>query len=74
LGKNGSGNVDFDVRINCMNLIHCEDEKSRMNYVKIIGPGEHGWRGESKQTLTPTLMDVESWVKKFCDDKRGIKQ
>lgn len=58
-----------------MNLIWTDDEKARMNYVKCIGPGEVGWRGESKMTTSPAVTEgLEPWVKLFCKDSGAIKQ
>lgn len=67
--------MDFDVKINLMNLIvPDEDRKGRMNYVKIIGPGDSGLRGESKETTVPHLTGLEAWARKYCQDSAGIKQ
>jgi hypothetical protein len=73
-GVSQNGTVDFDVYVNCMNLIWSEEEKSRMNYVRVIGAGDVGWRGDVKAGLTPRLATVEEWVRRFCDDRGGIKQ
>ena len=48
-GKSSSGEIDFDVKVNMMNLIVPEeDRKGRMNYVKIIGNGGDGISGRGK--------------------------
>ncbi|KAH8590083.1 hypothetical protein B0O99DRAFT_691928 [Bisporella sp. PMI_857] len=66
--------LDFDVKINCMNLIIPEDTKRRMNYVKTIGHGETGWRGDTKETTTPTVTGgLEEWARKYCADQSSIK-
>ena len=57
-----------------MNLIWTDDEKARMNYVKCIGPGEVGWRGEGKMATTPDVAGLEQWVKRFCKESGAIKQ
>lgn len=57
-----------------MNLIvPDEDKKGRMNYVKIIGPGDVGYRGESKETTIPHVSGLEAWAQKYCQDPAGIK-
>lgn len=77
VGKSGggTGEIDFDVKINLMNLIVTDDIKSRMNYVKIIGPGDVGFRGDNSQTTTPTITGgLEEWARLFCEDTGSIKQ
>lgn len=73
-GKGSNGIQDFDVLINCMDLICSDNEKARMNYIRVIGPDELAWRGEIKQTLTPNFGGLEKWVKRFCEDRSAIKQ
>jgi hypothetical protein len=69
-----SDHLDFSVKINLMNLIvPDEDKKGRMNYVKIIGPGDIGFRGESKETTAPHLTGLEAWAQKYCQDPASIK-
>ena len=76
LGTNGSNNQpDFDIKLNIMNLIVPDREKSgRMNYVKIIGPGEVGFRGDVKETVKPDASGLESWARVYCEDTSSIKQ
>jgi hypothetical protein len=46
-----------------------------MNYVKIIGNGEMGYRGEGKQTLIPNRTGgLEEWARVYCEDPSSIKQ
>jgi hypothetical protein len=66
--------VDFDVRVNIMNLIVPEDEKRRMNYVKLIGKGETGYRGDFKKSSFPEKAGLEDWCRGYCEDSAGIKQ
>lgn len=74
IGKS-DGSVDFDIKMNAMNLIVADsDSKSKMNYVKIIGPGEAGFRGDIKETLAPSRPDLESWARAYCEDSSAIKQ
>lgn len=75
-GKNSTSNeVDFDVKLNMMNLIVPETEKGRMNYVKLIGPGELGFRGDFKETTAPTVSrGLEEWASKFCSDPSSVKE
>lgn len=57
-----------------MNLIvPDENRKGRMNYVKIIGPGDFGFRGESKETTVPHFTGLEAWARKYCQDPASIK-
>ncbi|KUJ14168.1 uncharacterized protein LY89DRAFT_589743 [Mollisia scopiformis] len=70
-----SGSIDFDVKINLMNLIvPDEDKRGRMNYVKIIGPGDVGFRGEGKETTFPHVNGLEAWAQKYCEDPASIKR
>lgn len=75
LGKSADGSIDFDVKLNMMNLIIPDDLKRRMNYVKVIGAGEVGFRGESKESTVPTVIGgLEEWARRFCEDGSSIKQ
>jgi hypothetical protein len=76
VGKSSShGEVDFDVKINLMTLIATDDVKRRMNYVKLIGPGDVGFRGETSQTTSPSVTGgLEEWAQLFCADTASIKQ
>ncbi len=70
-----TSDIDFDVKINLMTLIvPDEDKRGRMNYVKIIGPGDLGYRGESKETTVPHITGLEAWAQKYCEDSASIKQ
>ncbi|KAG4443310.1 hypothetical protein IFR05_001254 [Cadophora sp. M221] len=78
-GKSSTGEVDFDVRINLMNLIVPEEGKGgsgsgRMNYVKVIGKGEMGFRGEGKEAQVPDLRSLEEWARRYCEDQSSIKR
>lgn len=67
--------IDFDVKINLMNLIVTDDIKRRMNYVKLIGTGDVGFRGETSQTTAPSVTGgLEEWARLFCADSASIKQ
>jgi len=76
VGTNGGNNQpDFDIKLNIMNLIVPDREKSgRMNYVKIIGPGEVGLRGDVKETVNPDAGGLEDWARLYCEDQSSIKQ
>ncbi|KIN07840.1 hypothetical protein OIDMADRAFT_22692 [Oidiodendron maius Zn] len=66
--------IDFDVKINLMNLIVTDDVKRRMNYVKLIGTGDVGFRGETSQTTAPSVTGgLEEWARLFCADSASIK-
>jgi hypothetical protein len=74
VGKNSSGTIDFDVKLNLMNLIVPDNVKSRMNYVKLIGPGDVGLRGETTETSNPSVTGgLDEWARVFCSDTRPIK-
>ena len=68
--------IDFDIKLNLMNLIvPDEDRKGRMNYVKVIGPGEMGFRGEGRETTVPAVTGgLEEWARRYCEDSSAIKQ
>lgn len=58
-----------------MNLIVPDDVKRRMNYVRVIGKGEMGFRGEVRETAGPDVGGgLEAWVRRFCEDGSSIKQ
>ena len=49
--------------------------RGRMNYVKVIGRGEMGFRGEGKESVLPHVEGgLEEWVRLFCEDEGAIKQ
>ncbi|TVY30300.1 hypothetical protein LHYA1_G001605 [Lachnellula hyalina] len=74
VGKSSDGTVDFDVTMNAMNLIVPDaDRKGKMNYVRIIGPGETGFRGDTKETLAPDLGNLDNWARSYCADTSAIK-
>jgi hypothetical protein len=74
-GRGAGGEPDFDVKLNLMNLIVADDLKRRMNYIKIIGPGDMGYRGETSETTSPSVAGgLEEWARLFCGDKASIKQ
>ncbi|TVY13667.1 hypothetical protein LARI1_G008530 [Lachnellula arida] len=75
VGKSSDGSIDFDVTMNAMNLIVPDaDRKGKMNYVRIIGPGEAGFRGDTKETLAPDLGNLDNWARSYCADTSSIKQ
>lgn len=77
IGKSASGEIDFDVRLNLMNLIVPEERKGgsgMMNYVKVIGKGEMGFRGEGKEAQVPDLGSLEEWAGRYCKDQNSIKR
>lgn len=62
-----------------MNLIVPEEGKGgsgggRMNYVKVIGKGEMGFRGEGKEAVVPDLRSLEEWARRYCEDQSSIKR
>jgi hypothetical protein len=66
--------LDFDIKLNMMNLIIPEGEKKRMNYIQTIPDGEVGWRGRTKKMAGPNLEGLEQWVRNYCEDDASIKQ
>lgn len=61
--------------MNAMNLIVPDaDRKGNMNYVRIIGPGEAGFRGDTKETLAPDLGNLDNWARSYCADTSSLKQ
>ncbi|KAH8802762.1 hypothetical protein F5884DRAFT_482302 [Xylogone sp. PMI_703] len=75
-GVSSDGTPDFDIKLNLMNLIVPDTEsKNRMNYVKIIGNREKGFRGDIKEALVPVVAGgLEEWARKYCEDPSSIKQ
>ncbi|KAF7856010.1 hypothetical protein EAF04_009966 [Stromatinia cepivora] len=69
----GSPTTDFDIRINLMGLFIGRGER-RMNYMKIISPGERGWRGGVKEEMEPDFGGLEEWVRAFCEDGAAVKE
>lgn len=60
-----------------MNLIVPEERKGgsgMMNYVKVIGKGEMGFRGEGKEAQVPDLGSLEEWAGRYCKDQNSIKR
>jgi hypothetical protein len=61
-----------------MNLIVPEGSakggSGRMNYVKVIGPGEVGYRGDFKKSSFPEKAGLEEWCRSYCEDSASIKQ
>ncbi|KAL3420105.1 hypothetical protein PVAG01_08604 [Phlyctema vagabunda] len=69
------GTVHFDVKLNMMNLIVPDEKRLSMNYVRLIGPGEKGWRGETKETISPNAKGgLEEWCGRFCTDPAPVRQ
>jgi hypothetical protein len=69
--------VQFDVKVNIMNLIVPDEGKGgrgRMNYVKLIGPREVGFRGDYKKAALPERSGLEEWCRIYCEDSSSIKQ
>lgn len=69
---------DFDIRINLMGLIVGEGER-KMNYMKLLGKGETGWRGGVREAAEPDFggkgeKGLEGWVRAFCGDEAGVKE
>jgi hypothetical protein len=74
VGKGSDGMIHFDIKLNAMNLIVPETDKRKMNYVRLIGPGEEGFRGDTRETLGPDRGSLEGWARAYCEDSSGIKQ
>lgn len=66
----------FDIKLNIMTLIAppASDKKGEgMNYLKVIGDGEMGWRGGTKEAVLPSKGTLEEWCRVFCEDGSAIK-
>ncbi|TAQ87307.1 hypothetical protein B7494_g4342 [Chlorociboria aeruginascens] len=70
-GRSSDCSVDFDIKLNMINLILAEDRK--WNYVKVIGDGEMGFRGDLKESTVPRLESLEQWARMYCEDGAPIK-
>lgn len=66
--------TDFKIKVNLMSLLVRTEEKGAMNYIKMIGHEEEGFRGTTQKTLKPRQGGIEEWCKAFCEDKSAIKQ
>jgi hypothetical protein len=75
----GTAELDFDVKVNIMNLIVPDagagkGGRGRMNYVKLIGPGETGYRGDFKKSSFPEKGSLEEWCRCYCEHSASVKQ
>lgn len=72
----GDTGVVFNIKLNLMSLLIPADMGKRgeaMNYVKVIGDGEIGWRGGTKEAILPGKESLEEWCRMFCEDASAIK-
>lgn len=67
--------VDFDAKINLMNLLVPDDENARMDYVRCVGEGELAYRGGGKRDVAPHSSDagLETWCRRYVEDSASIK-
>jgi hypothetical protein len=69
--------VDFDVNINTMSLNIPEEGKGgrgRMNYVKLVGPGDVGFRGDFEKISVLERGSFEEWCRMYCENSSSIKK
>ncbi|CAM1511096.1 Fc.00g086090.m01.CDS01 [Cosmosporella sp. VM-42] len=67
--------VDFDIKLNLMNLLVPDDEKQRIDYIRCVGEGELAYRGGVRPDMLPEVGDggLEEWCRRFVQDSSSIK-
>lgn len=67
--------VDFDLKLNLMNLLVPDDEKQRIDYIRCVGEGELAYRGGVRADVLPEVGDggLEEWCRRFVQDKSTVK-
>ncbi|KAF7559468.1 hypothetical protein G7046_g4708 [Stylonectria norvegica] len=67
--------VDFDIKLNLMNLLVPENDKKRIDYVRCVGEGELAYRGGVRPDLLPEVGDagLEEWCRRFVQDSSSVK-
>lgn len=67
--------VDFDVKLNLMNLLIPDDPRLRMDYIRCAGEGEVVLRGGYKPSVEPEVGDggLEEWCRRFVEDPGPVK-
>jgi hypothetical protein len=67
--------VDFDIKLNLMNLLVPDDPKARMDYIRCVGEGELAHRGGVKPDVLPEVGDggLEEWCRRFVEDASQVK-
>jgi hypothetical protein len=73
-GKRGR-KVDFDIKLNLMNLLIPDDARRRMDYIRCVGEGELAYRGGYKPDVLPEVGDggLEEWCRRFVEDSAQVK-
>ncbi|KAK3369039.1 hypothetical protein B0T24DRAFT_532335 [Lasiosphaeria ovina] len=74
VGKRGS-KLDFDIKLNLMNLLVPEDMRQRMDYIRCVADGELAMRGGVKPSLEPEVGDggLDEWCRRFVEDSGSVK-
>jgi hypothetical protein len=67
--------VDFDVKLNLMNLLVPDDEKQRIDYIRCVGEGELAYRGGVRPDVLPEVGDagLEEWCRRYVQDSSTVK-
>ncbi|KHN97847.1 uncharacterized protein MAM_04236 [Metarhizium album ARSEF 1941] len=67
--------VDFDIKLNLMNLLVPDDERLRMDYIRCVGEGELAHRGGVRPDILPEVGDggLEEWCRRFVQDTATVK-
>ncbi|KAI1326233.1 hypothetical protein F5Y16DRAFT_236079 [Xylariaceae sp. FL0255] len=70
--------VDFQLRLNMMNLLVPENPRQRLDYLRCVSRGEMALRGSSEPSLQPELPAgaadaLEAWCAKYVADTSSVK-
>ncbi|KAA8641972.1 hypothetical protein EYZ11_006249 [Aspergillus tanneri] len=70
----GEREVDFDIHISLFRYL-IPSENPPLNYIKIIGPDELAFRGDSTRTILPHVDGgLKEWARRFCHDSSPSKE
>jgi len=68
--------VDFDIKLNLLNLLVPRDADMRMDYLRTVGQNEMAFRGGPQAALKPDLTSqggLDEWCDRFCKDPATVK-
>ncbi|KAI1800246.1 hypothetical protein F4811DRAFT_539820 [Daldinia bambusicola] len=68
--------VDFNIKLNLMNLLVPNDPKDRLDYLRCVGKDEVALRGGSEPGLKPDFgadSGLDAWCDRFVKDSTTIK-
>lgn len=68
--------VDFDIKLNLLNLLVPRDADMRMDYLRTVSQDEMAFRGGPQPALKPDLTSqggLDEWCGRFCKDPATVK-